>query len=136
METKKKNNKSVIPNFIHKGKLVSKAWGHELWIHNSEAYCGKLLVFKKDAKFSMHFHLLKEETWYVSSGSFEYYFISTNEGRKYKLIIEEGDVIDLKQGQPHQLKAITEGATIFEVSTQHFDEDSYRVAPGDSQEQE
>jgi len=29
--------------------------------------------------------------------------------------------------------ALTEGATIFEVSTQHFDHDSYRVKPGDSQ---
>ena len=29
-----------------KGKLVPKAWGHELWIHNTPAYCGKLLVFK------------------------------------------------------------------------------------------
>jgi hypothetical protein len=28
---------------------------------------------------------------------------------------------------------LTEGATIFEVSTQHFDSDSYRVKPGDSQ---
>jgi len=29
--------------------------------------------------------------------------------------------------------ALTEGATIFEVSTQHFDYDSYRVKPGSSQ---
>ena len=31
------------------------------------------------------------------------------------------------------MKALTKGATIFEVSTQHFDSDSYRVKPGDSQ---
>ncbi len=37
-------------------------------------------------------------------------------------------------GQPHQMLALTEGATIFEVSTQHFDSDSYRVMPGSSQE--
>ena len=36
-------------------------------------------------------------------------------------------------GQPHQMLALTEGATIFEVSTQHFDTDSYRVKPGSSQ---
>jgi mannose-6-phosphate isomerase-like protein (cupin superfamily) len=133
MEVKEKKEKNDIPHFPRKGKMVPKAWGYELWIHNSEAYCGKLLVFKKDAKFSMHYHLLKEETWYVSSGSFYYHFIDTNEGKKYKIMIDEGDVIDLKQGQPHQLQATTEGSTIFEVSTQHFDEDSYRVLPGDSQ---
>jgi len=30
--------------------------------------------------------------------------------------------------------ALTEGATIFEVSTTHYDSDSYRVKPGASQE--
>jgi hypothetical protein len=24
---------------------VEKAWGYELWIHNDNEYCGKLLVF-------------------------------------------------------------------------------------------
>jgi GTPase SAR1 family protein len=28
------------------------------------------------------------------------------------------------------LKALTQGATIFEVSTKHYEEDSYRVFPG------
>ena len=37
------------------------------------------------------------------------------------------------QVKPHQMLALTEGATIFEVSTQHFDSDSYRVKPGASQ---
>jgi hypothetical protein len=34
-------------------------------------------------------------------------------------------------GQPHQLEALTD-ATVFEVSTQHFDEDSYRIWKGDT----
>ena len=117
----------------HKGKLVPKAWGHELWIHNSEAYCGKLLVFNKDAKFSMHYHILKEETWYISKGEFHYIWIDTTNAQRHIETVKEGDVIHLVQGQPHQLQAITEGATVFEVSTQHFDEDSYRVERGDSQ---
>ena len=119
--------------YPHKGKLVPKAWGHELWIRNTEKYCGKLLVFKKDAKFSMHYHLLKEETWYVGKGEFEYYWIDTKNAERHVEIIKEGDIIHLNQGQPHQLKALTDGATVFEVSTQHFDVDSYRVKPGDSQ---
>jgi len=116
-----------------KGEIVEKAWGYELWIHNTEAYCGKLLVFNKDSKFSMHYHLLKEETWYISKGEFEYYWIDTEKATEQKEILSEGDIIHLKQGQPHQLKALTQDATVFEVSTQHFDEDSYRVKPGDSQ---
>jgi len=116
-----------------KGKYVPKAWGHELWIHNTPDYCGKLLVFKKGAKFSMHYHIKKVETWYISKGEFEYNWIDTTNAKRYSQTIKEGDVIHLIQGQPHQLKAITEDATVFEVSTEHFDEDSYRVEGGDSQ---
>jgi len=117
----------------HSCKKIKKSWGYELWIHNSPLYCGKLLVFNKGAKFSMHYHLLKEETWYISKGKFEYLWIDTTNAKLHKLIIKEGDVIHLLTGQPHQLISLTDGATVFEVSTQHFDEDSYRVLPGDSQ---
>ena len=47
-------------------------------------------------------------------------------------IVKEGDVVRQRVGQPHQLFALTDGV-IFEVSTEHFDEDSYRVWKGDSQ---
>lgn len=114
-----------------KGKIVEKSWGYELWIHNTEAYCGKLLVFKKDAKFSMHYHIIKEETWYISNGEFEYRWIDTNTTKEYRSIISEGDIIHIKQGQPHQLVALTDNATVFEVSTQRFDSDSYRIRMGD-----
>ena len=41
--------------------------------------------------------------------------------------LQEGDVVYIEKGLPHQLIALTEGATIMEVSTEHFDEDSYRI---------
>lgn len=115
------------------GKIVPKAWGYELWIHNTTDYCGKLLVFNKGSKFSMHYHLLKKETWYISEGEFKYNWIDTTNAQRHSQNIKKGDIIHLERGQPHQLKALTEGATVFEVSTEHFDEDSYRVDPGDSQ---
>jgi mannose-6-phosphate isomerase-like protein (cupin superfamily) len=116
-----------------KGDIYEKAWGYELWIANHEMYCGKLLVFNKDKKFSMHYHLIKEESWYVSKGEFEYRWIDTEAAEVKSTLIHEGDVVDLVLGQPHQLRALTEGATIFEVSTKHYEEDSYRVLPGNSQ---
>ena len=117
----------------YKGDIHKKAWGHELWIINDEKYCGKLLVFKKNKEFSMHFHLLKDEAWYVSKGKFEFKYIDTESSEEYSIEVNEGDCIHLLPGQPHQMLALTEGATIFEVSTQHFDSDSYRVKPGASQ---
>ena len=81
----------------------------------------------------MHYHLIKEESWYVSKGEFEYRWIDTEAAEVKSTLIREGDVVDLVLGQPHQLRALTEGATIFEVSTKHYEEDSYRVLPGNSQ---
>lgn len=113
---------------IQHPKRVEKKWGYELWIHNDTDYCGKLLVFNKSGdKFSMHYHMIKDETWYVQEGAFQFDWIDTENGERLYTQIQKGDVIEIKKGLPHQLTALTDGATIFEVSTQHFDEDSYRV---------
>ena len=118
----------------YKGEIHKKAWGHELWIINNELYCGKLLVFKAMKKFSMHYHMLKDEAWYISKGEFEYSWYDTETAELRSQIVREGDCIHLMPGQPHQMLALQEGSCIFEVSTQHFDSDSYRVLPGSSQE--
>jgi mannose-6-phosphate isomerase-like protein (cupin superfamily) len=113
---------------IQHPKRVEKKWGYELWIHNDTDYCGKLLVFTKSGnKFSMHYHMIKDETWYVQKGAFQFDWIDTENGERCYTQIQKGDVIEIKKGLPHQLTALTEDATVFEVSTQHFDEDSYRI---------
>ena len=117
---------------VCEGCKVPKGWGEELIIENNEMYCGKLLKFKKGCKFSMHYHLIKDETWYVQDGEFKYRWIDTETAELHEVKLKEGDVVRQRVGQPHQLIAETDG-TIFEVSSQHFDEDSYRVFPGDSQ---
>jgi quercetin dioxygenase-like cupin family protein len=113
-------------------EFVSKGWGNEIIFANNEKYCGKLLNFTTGKKFSMHYHLLKDETWYVARGRFKLIWIDPATAKQYWEVLEVGDVIHNLPGYPHQLEAL-EDATIFEVSTQHFDNDSYRVAPGDSQ---
>jgi mannose-6-phosphate isomerase-like protein (cupin superfamily) len=113
---------------IQHPKRVEKKWGYELWIHNDTDYCGKLLIFTKSGnKFSMHYHMIKDETWYVQKGAFQFDWIDTENGERCYTKIQEGDVIEIKKGLPHQLTALSEEATVFEVSTQHFDEDSYRI---------
>ena len=117
---------------VTQGCLVPKGWGEELIMENNEMYCGKLLRFKKGCKFSMHYHLIKDETWYVNEGSFVYRWIDTETAETKQETLTKGDVVRQRVGQPHQLEALEDGV-IFEVSTQHFDEDSYRVWKGDSQ---
>ena len=68
----------------------------------------------------------KDETWYVDKGEFLYRWIDTETGEEHEQHLREGDSVRQFPGMPHQLKALTDG-TIFEVSTEHFDSDSYRV---------
>jgi len=116
---------------VCEGCKVPKGWGEELIIENNEMYCGKLLIFKKGCKFSMHYHLIKDETWYVNEGEFIYRWIDTELAETIEQKLKVGDVVRQRVGQPHQLIALTDGV-VFEVSSQHFDEDSYRVVKGDT----
>jgi len=113
---------------ITKPKKVEKDWGYELWIHNDEEYCGKLLVFPEKYKgFSMHYHMKKKETWYVQQGSFQFDWIDGDKAKRDYTVIEEGDSVLIDRGQMHKLTALEDDSIIFEVSTEHFDEDSYRI---------
>ncbi len=111
---------------------IPKGWGEEVIICNHELYCGKLLRFNQGAKFSMHYHMIKDETWYVNKGLFTYRWIDTETAEVNERMLRIGDTVRQLPGQPHQLEALTDGE-VFEVSTQHFDSDSYRVWKGDSQ---
>ena len=117
---------------VVEGCNVSKGWGEEVIIENNELYCGKILIFKEGCKFSMHYHMNKDETWWVEYGEFIYRWIDTETAEMNEVKLEEGDVVRQRPGQPHQLEAISNGR-IFEVSTHHEDSDSYRVLKGDSQ---
>jgi len=117
---------------VTNGCSVPKGWGSELIIENNEKYCGKILCFNKGCKFSMHYHLEKDETWYVDVGEFIYRWIDTETAEVHEQILRKGDVVRQLPGQPHQIEALSYGE-IFEVSTHHEDSDSYRVWKGDSQ---
>ena len=116
---------------VVEGCFVPKGWGNELIIENNEMYCGKLLKFKKGCKFSMHYHMVKDETWYVEKGEFIYRWIDTETAEVKVVRLYPKDIVRQRPGQPHQLEALTDGI-VFEVSTQHEDSDSYRVFKGDT----
>ena len=114
--------------------VVPKGWGYELIWATNDKYCGKIMFFEKaNAKFSMHFHREKDETWFVNSGQFKVRWIDTKTAVLYEKNLKEGDVWHNPPLQPHQLICLQEGSSITEVSTADSVEDNYRVAPGDSQ---
>lgn len=112
--------------------FVEKGWGAELIWATNDKYCGKLLKFNKDSRFSMHFHAEKDETWYVLDGKFLIRYIDTVDASVLEKELNTGDVWRNKPLLPHQVICLEEG-TIIEVSTPDSVEDNYRVGKGDSQ---
>jgi len=71
--------------------------------------------------------MIKNETWYVQEGKFQYDWIDTQTAKLHRTILNVGDVVYVEKGKPHQLTALMDNSIVFEVSTEHFDNDSYRI---------
>jgi len=112
-------------------KFVPKGWGFEKWIVNCSEYCGKLLYFVKGRKCSWHYHIKKDEVFYIQSGKIKVYFSDNDdlEGSK-EIVLGPGDNFHVYRGLRHRMEAI-EDTELFEFSTQHFDSDSIRLEKGD-----
>lgn len=110
-------------------KFVPKGWGFEKWIVNTEEYCGKLLYFVKGKRCSWHYHKLKDETFYIQSGKILLKY-SESDTPMFEITLGPGDKFHIYRGLRHQMIAL-EDTELFEFSTQHFDEDSYRLINGD-----
>ena len=107
-------------NFINEIKIVPKEWGEEQWLVNNEKYCGKRMFIRKGFYCSYHKHKIKEETFYILEGELEL----IHEGRYF--ILKQGEIFHIKPNEYHSFRALKD-TTFFEFSTQHFDEDNYRL---------
>ena len=112
-------------------KFVPKGWGFEKWIVNNQEYCGKLLYFVKGKRCSWHYHILKDEVFYIQSGRILVKYSDSDDILNAKeKILTRGDNFHVYRGLRHQMIAI-EDTELFEFSTTHMDEDSYRIIKGD-----
>jgi mannose-6-phosphate isomerase-like protein (cupin superfamily) len=113
---------------------IEKGWGKEIIFASNKDYCGKLLCFDKAGnKSSMHFHAIKDETWYVQQGSFMVQWIDTKTATINSSKLNVGSIWNNPPLLPHRLEALEDNSIIFESSTADYCTDSYRVIPGDSQ---
>lgn len=106
-------------------KVVEKVWGKEEWIVNNDLYCFKKLYLNKDFRCSMHYHKIKDETFIIHSGKV------LMESKKpecieAKQIMLPGDQIRISPEENHRFTGL-EDSVIYEISTQHFETDSYRL---------
>jgi len=111
--------------------IYNKGWGYEKWIVNKPQYCGKLLFIKKDKKVSWHYHILKDETFYIQSGKIILLFSDQDDiNTANQLIMNPGDSFHIYPGLRHRMIGL-EDTELFEFSTEHFEDDSYRIIKGD-----
>ena len=115
---------------LKKPEYHYKGWGYELWIHNDSKYCGKLLFFKEGKRCSLHYHKIKHETFYLQSGKMILEYYPKIDDGIFETLLTPGDVFEIPVETPHRLTAI-EDSELFEFSTQHFEDDSYRIIKGD-----
>jgi mannose-6-phosphate isomerase-like protein (cupin superfamily) len=99
-----------------------KVWGFELWIVNNDVYCGKKLVLYEGAQSSLHYHEIKDETFFVQSGLVRF------EKDDEVLTLGPGDSVHVPPGCIHRFAGM-QFSEIFEFSTHHEESDSYRLKP-------
>ena len=112
-----------------------KGWGYELWLVNNNKYCGKILHFDKIGnKCSFHYHKLKAEHFHCVSGGFLLKLSWDDDYENSQMVhLFKLNTIEIPIGLRHQMIALEDGSELIEISTTHLEDDSYRVAPGDSQ---
>jgi len=98
---------------------VTKKWGEEIWVVNTNLYCFKKLILNKGHRCSLHHHQKKDETFYIEKGEV------LMEVGKTKRIMKKGDSVRIKPKVLHRFTGLKK-SMIYEVSTHHEDEDSYR----------
>ena len=131
-----------------------KGWGFEYVIANDRDYCGKELVLYEGKKCSIHYHKIKKETFFVITGNmvvdlydrpFEVEngdlartveeLLGTGQLETESVNMTVGDSLLIEPGIPHRFLGLAKETHFMEFSTEHFEWDSYRIWPGDSQTQ-
>ncbi len=97
-----------------------KIWGKEIWMVNTNLYCGKILYITPGKMSSIHHHKNKDETFYVLKGRI---FIEVDGVKK---VFEEGGSLRIIPNIKHRFGGLGEENIMVEISTHHEDEDSYR----------
>lgn len=101
-------------------ETTMKTWGDEVWMVNNEKYCGKILNLNKDHRCSLHYHKIKDETFFVLNGC----VLLEIDGEKK--ILHKNESAHIKPYVIHRFTGL-EDSRIIEISTQHFNSDSYRL---------
>lgn len=108
---------------LNRPTLIQKSWGYEaIYFNEKDKYCLKTLVFlEQNRPTSLHKHLQKHETFYVSQG------ILCLRTEKDEVLLYPGDSVTLQPGVLHQLFGAIKNTVVIEASTYDDPVDTYRI---------
>lgn len=117
--------KTLVPLVLSSEQRVSKVWGSEYWVVNTENYCLKVLIVQPGYQCSLHRHSVKDETFIVLFGEVN---LEQRDVRGFPSseILRVGDQRHIAPRTLHRFGSV-DGAVLMEVSTHHEDADSYRI---------
>ena len=104
--------------------LFKTAYGYEIVWTNTASYCGKILVFENvGAKLPLHFHKLKNKSWFVNVGKFKVQWIDTVDGKVYAKELPEGSVFHVPALMPASLESLSNNSSIAEAGDNDIEND-------------
>lgn len=104
---------------INEVKEVKKVWGKEIYMANTNLYCGKKLILDKGKRCGLHYHTEKDETFYFDKGR----VLIKVDGKEGVMIPTQS--IRIRPGTLHRFSGL-ENSVIIEISNHHEDTDTYR----------
>jgi mannose-6-phosphate isomerase-like protein (cupin superfamily) len=107
-------------------EFVKKVWGKEQIIVNNDFYCGKILHLRKGFQCSLHYHVFKDETFYILSGEVLMFTCRENDDKGVIRHMYPGDSIHIPYFMSHRFTGLVD-SRIIEFSTTHDDHDSFRL---------
>ena len=108
------------------GPVTEKVWGTETLMTNEDLYCSKFLKINPGFRCSLHKHFNKKETFSVLEGEV---LLETKFNENAPIVIEKlkaGASRLIMPGTFHRFSSKC-GAIMLETSTNHSDEDVYRL---------
>ncbi len=113
---------------------IQKVWGYETHLVRSPLYTLKRMVCKQGYQSSIHYHLVKDETFLVEKGILVVETVDPLQGELGQKSLHyqqlwPGDRLHIPPGVPHRFRCHGqyETVTFLEVSTHDDPEDNYRL---------
>jgi mannose-6-phosphate isomerase-like protein (cupin superfamily) len=101
-------------------RRVEKPWGHEEIWAETERYVGKILAIRRDARLSLQYHEIKDESIRVLRGRMRLE-LENDAGTMTESELGPGECARIPTGRKHRFVAI-EDCELVEVSTPELDD--------------